>query len=77
MFRQSWLVRVSQGPTQGPGSPGAGGGGWPLAYRPGSSCWVLSGATGQQEPDRPFRFPPDDLWPWSLAPEPCGSAGSI
>lgn len=76
MFRQSWLVRVSQGPTQGPGSPGAGGGG-PLAYRPGSSCWVLSGATGQQEPDRPFRFPPDDLWPWSLAPEPCGSAGSI
>lgn len=27
MFRQSWLVRVSQGPTQGPGSPGAGGGG--------------------------------------------------
>ena len=72
VFRQSWLVAVSQGPTQGPGSPGG-----PLAYRPGSSCWVLSGARGQQGPDRPFRFPPHDLWPWSPAPEPCGSAGSI
>ena len=24
MFRQSWLVAVSQGPTQGPGSPRGG-----------------------------------------------------
>ena len=72
VFRQSWLVAVSQGPTQGPGSPRG-----PLAYRPGSSCWVLSAATGQQGPDGPFRFPPDDLWPRSPAPEPCGSAGSI
>lgn len=64
VFRTELAGGGSQGPTRARQPQGG------LAHRPGSSCWVLSGATGQQEPDRPFRFPPDDLWPWSLAQSP-------
>lgn len=75
MFRQSLSGGGESGAQPGPCQPR--GGGEPLAHTPGSSCWVLSGATRPQGPGRPCKFPPDDPRPRGPAPEPCGSAASI